>query len=162
MKHAHLILTSLLFSACTFVPNAGDWEVTTKEFSTDTCGIEERQGNNDDEEILSLVLIDNGVSFPDLDADCVLEKPEFTCGETVDESPVDESNTILVTISTQGSFGSVSNMKLNVAIGQSCDGPDCESIEAELQAQIDSDPSQDGREFPCQTSIDYTMVHIAE
>ena len=161
MKKASLLCITLLFSACTFTPDEGEWNIDSEVFSTDTCGISNNP-NRDSYETMQILAIDGGISFIELEADCVLEKQDFSCGEIVDESPYDENNKILGTRIPSGAFASKISATLNVYITSTCDGPDCADIEAQYQEQIDADPSQEGRQFPCEASIDYELSFSGE
>ena len=116
----------------TVEPQEGGWTMTSIEFTTDTCGMDEGgdTGAADDTAALNLTKNDDGSYSLLLDEDltfaCSLSGSDFSCDPLVmSEEDSDMDMTFTQTFNIGGVFASNTEFNGDVGMDMTCEGADC-------------------------------------
>jgi hypothetical protein len=116
-------------------PQEGAWTMTSIEFTTDTCGMDEGDtGATDDTAALNLTKNEDGsytmVVDEELTLSCALSGADFTCDPvTMSEEDADAGMTFIQTINLSGVFESNTAFNGDIGMEMSCEGENCAMLE---------------------------------
>ncbi len=118
--------------AVTVEPQEGGWTMTSIEFTSDTCGMEDEgdTGEVDNTAALNLTKNDDGSYTLLLDEElsfaCSVSGSDFSCEPAVmTESEQDADMTFTQTFTLGGVFASNTELNGDVGMDMTCEGADC-------------------------------------